>query len=59
MPQLTKKSPEQLREFIHSLHGSLSLKPGEKSLVQDHLEERLAGRKAQRHDASPRKGNRK
>jgi len=32
------------REYIHSFRGMFKLKPGEKSVVQEHLEERRAER---------------
>jgi AbrB family looped-hinge helix DNA binding protein len=32
------------REYIHSFRGMFKLKPGEKSAVQEHLEERRAER---------------
>ena len=37
-------SPAEMRKFIHALRGSLKRKPGEKSVVQEHLEERPAER---------------
>jgi len=40
--QKKKLSPEQMREYIHSLRGSLKRKPGEKSIVQELLEDRRA-----------------
>jgi len=39
-----KLSPEQTRELIHSIQAKFKLKPGEKSVVQELLEERRAER---------------
>ena len=38
-------SKTQMREYIHSLRGSLKRKPGEKSVVQELIEERRAEKK--------------
>jgi hypothetical protein len=45
-----KLSPEQMREYIHSLRGSFKLKPGEKSVVQELLEERRAEKEKEDHE---------
>ena len=39
-----KLSPAEMRKHIHSFCGIFKQKPGEKSVVQEHLEERRAER---------------
>ncbi|HEX7469778.1 MAG TPA: AbrB/MazE/SpoVT family DNA-binding domain-containing protein [Verrucomicrobiae bacterium] len=38
------------REYIHSFRGMFKLKPGEKSAVQEHLEERRAEREKENRE---------
>ena len=38
------------REYIHSFRGMFKLKPGEKSAVQEHLEERRADREKENRE---------
>ena len=38
------------REYIHSFRGIFKLKPGEKSAVQEHLEERRADREKENRE---------
>ena len=39
-----------MRAHIHSFRGIFKLKPGEKSVVQEHLEERLAEKENEDRD---------
>jgi len=39
-----KMSPTEMRKWIDSFCGIFKLKPGEKSVVQEHLEERRTER---------------
>jgi len=44
MPHRKKMSPAEMRKRIDTFCGIFKLKPGEKSVVQEHLAERRAER---------------
>ena len=45
-----KLSPAEMRKHIHSFCGIFKLKPGEKSVVQELIEERRTEKKKEDHE---------